>query len=760
MIHLQILLILLAFLQNFGVVDAIKFRDCWLLFGGVDDVGFTHATNKARLEIYHYLIDKYPNITFESIAYQNTFFMSELEREAIINQSISDRCNFIYGASMGIFNDREVEYATMFPNISFGYFTDIVRVYPDIPPNLIEYGNLNWFDSGFVAGAVAASTSQTCSMFMTAFELSATAWEHTMGFAIGYHWLKPHQEVHIVTMDSYYRPEAEVIAAQQLIEKTGCDVLGRHTDPNDVDKYILTLGGKVLSMARYVDMSTFVGDTAFSSMVLNFFDFLAPSVESAFLGALSGEGGAMYELNKTGKPMQVPIFNFALSPFTSNVDQKLATETEIAAWEHLATGYSACGQKWRINGEELYPMEGSTCHNISKIKPISYIDLPNVTYYDSFEDGGAICGAGRYYVYQDDLSVSCLPCPENTFQADTGRADKECLPCSNGTISAPGSSLCKVYVEKNLKQLGAVRYYGFISAILVVATSAIFAAWVHMHKDSSIVRSSQPLFLYIFCLGTFTMGASIIPLTIDDSIVNNTGCNIACISFPWIIALGFCTTFSALFSKIWRINQIFKAAASFQRVVIREKDVMVPLVVMISLNIFLLLLWTLIDPPTWNRIEISDGFSYGTCWSRTGNASIVLMSLLAVLNLLAVAVANIQAYQTRSLSDEYSESQCIALAMALILQLFVVGIPLAIIVRTDPSAFFFILVSIVFITSMSLLLLIFVPKMIKLAEEQNPNRSFLDVFASLRRSCPARISVKQKTNSNELQVIETGSGKI
>jgi len=75
---------------------------------------------------------------------------------------------------------------------------------------------------------------------MTAFELSATAWEHTMGFAVGYHWLKPHQEVHIVTMDSYYPPEAEVIAAQQLIEKMGCDVLGRHTDPNDVDKHILT----------------------------------------------------------------------------------------------------------------------------------------------------------------------------------------------------------------------------------------------------------------------------------------------------------------------------------------------------------------------------------------------------------------------------------------------------------------------------------------------------------------------------------------
>lgn len=68
-------------------------------------------------------------------------------------------------------------------------------------------------------------------------------------------------------MDSYYNPPAEVLAAQLLVEDKGCDVLGRHTDPNDVDKYIFALNGRALSIARYVDMSTFVGDTVFTSQV-------------------------------------------------------------------------------------------------------------------------------------------------------------------------------------------------------------------------------------------------------------------------------------------------------------------------------------------------------------------------------------------------------------------------------------------------------------------------------------------------------------
>ena len=61
--------------------DGVRvFRDCWLLFGNVDDVGWTHAHNVARRDIHLYLREKYPESDFESIATPNTFFMTEIGR--------------------------------------------------------------------------------------------------------------------------------------------------------------------------------------------------------------------------------------------------------------------------------------------------------------------------------------------------------------------------------------------------------------------------------------------------------------------------------------------------------------------------------------------------------------------------------------------------------------------------------------------------------------------------------------------------------
>ena len=240
----------------------MTFRDCWLLFGGVDDVGWTHATNLGRLEINQHLRNKYPQDTFETVAYPNTFFMSEADREVLINQTIADGCNFIVAGSDNILNGKHNEYAQEFPNISFARFTAAPDLEDKNPINLVEFGG-DWLSPSFVAGAVAATTSSTCAGFINALETAQSTWAHAMGFALGYHWIKPDQQVNIVTMDSYFNPDAEVVAAQQLVQLKGCDVIGRHTDPNAVDQWILTLSGQALSIARYVDMSTFVGDTVF-----------------------------------------------------------------------------------------------------------------------------------------------------------------------------------------------------------------------------------------------------------------------------------------------------------------------------------------------------------------------------------------------------------------------------------------------------------------------------------------------------------------
>lgn len=121
---------------------------------------------------------------------------------------------------------------------------------------------------------------------------------------------------------------------------------------------------------------------------------------------------------------------------------------------------------------------------------------------------------------------------------------------------------------------------------------------------------------------------------------------------------------------------------------------------------------TAIGPPQWQRVQTSDNNSFGTCWRHESAASRVFLILIATVNLAAVVLANIQAFKARGISDEYSESKYIGVAMAGMLQVFLVGVPVLFLVGENPPAFVLVCSSIIFLVSMSLLLLIFVPKIL------------------------------------------------
>jgi len=798
----------------------LTFRDCWLLFGNVDDVGWTHAHNSARKAINKYLREKYTNVVFESFATPNTFFMSEKEREDLIKEYIQNlRCDYIWSSSGPILNGNDIKYANEFTNISWSTFpnTDTVNFDEDgtKPLNLVEFW-ARWLKPGFITGAVAASLlldddgTPSCAGFINAFE-AASPWEHVTGFALGYHWYMKKQNVtrngggavHVVTMNSYYSPETEVVAAQQLIEKMGCRLIVTHTDPNTVDQYVYGLRNKnnadnmkVMSMSKYIDMSLFVGDTVVTSLVFDLFESASPDIESAFLSKLAAHErknknhhlsidntydnnttttttnnnnkteyltGAMYDLkyynvvddgdgnsnsNSDGEK-QPPTRSSAiveveldmnLSPITSFVDEKKAESVAREAKEYLMDHNPLCGLKWKLNRESV--VMDDMIPNFASVEEcmlrtnystpeeiVSYVDFaPNddkVIYYDTpFLDGVILCDPGTYYEYNDtDLSLSCVQCPMNTYSDKTnGRIGSSCVPCTNGTESATeiGSTFCTPSLDQDLNLLGSgIHYYGYLLTILISILLIGFAVTVFVYRKRRVIRVSQPLFLLLICFGTFLMGLSIIPLFIDDSIASQELCNAACISFPWLLVLGFSSSFAALFSKIWRINQIFSAAKSMKKITVRAKDVMIPFTGLMSLNIVLLLCWTLLSPPQYERVVISEVESYGTCWYTWTKESIGFVAILLIVNGSAVILANVQAYRARFLSDEFSESRYIALIMVVFLQVIVLAIPLLFLVVENPTAFYFLFSTLILIISTSLLLLIFVPKLKQMKKNKN-----------------------------------------
>ena len=150
------------------------------------------------------------------------------------------------------------------------------------------------------------------------------------------------------------------------------------------------------------------------------------------------------------------------------------------------------------------------------------------------------------------------------------------------------------------------------------------------------------------------------------------------------------------------------------------RDVVIPLLVILTLNLIILICWTTLAPlkytrashdgtDPWNRV-IS---TYGSCGEHEHISSAPFIALLAVLNMCALIIANVQAYRTRMIKTEFSESKYIAIALASMAQAGIVGVPLLFLVGDQPRANFVVRVLLVFVTCSAILVLIFVPKILK-----------------------------------------------
>lgn len=214
-------------------------------------------------------------------------------------------------------------------------------------------------------------------------------------------------------------------------------------------------------------------------------------------------------------------------------------------------------------------------------------------------------------------------------------------------------------------------------------------------------------------VGTIIMALAIVTMSIDDDNASSEAADKACMATPWLASMGFIISFSALFSKIWRVTKIFQNP-QFRRITVTETDVLVPFAVLFTLNFALLLAWTLVDPFRYERVPV-DGANpfntYGAC--RFENDSTIGFAIgVLVVNFGAILLACIEAYRARRISDEFSESKWVGITIVSWLQVVVVGMPVMFLVKENPMATYMLETTMIFVVCMSLLLFIFVPKII------------------------------------------------
>jgi ABC-type sugar transport system substrate-binding protein len=306
-------------------------------------------------------------------------------------------------------------------------------------------------------------------------------------------------------------------------------------------------------------------------------------------------------------------------------------------------------------------------------------------------------------------------------------------------------------VDQNF--VGNYRILGYVLFCILASLSIVVMAWVLMKRKTYIVRASQPIFLIVVAVGALIMSSSIIPIGFDNENYSVGACSAACIATPWLLSIGFSTVFSALFSKLWRINRVVESAQRFNKQVVTVRDVILPFCLLMVANLIILICWTVVAPleyvrrddlgtDPWNRV-IS---SYGTCMTREGQRSVPFVSALVAVNLGALLFANIQAYKARSIQSEFSESKYIALVVAGMMQVSLVGLPVLLLTVDNPPVYYLLRILLVFVITLAIIGLIFVPKMLHKPKENG--RQVVVSYGTPSADGGATSTLSRVSNSN------------
>ena len=188
-------------------------------------------------------------------------------------------------------------------------------------------------------------------------------------------------------------------------------------------------------------------------------------------------------------------------------------------------------------------------------------------------------------------------------------------------------------------------------------------------------------------------------------------------------------------------------------------------------NIIVLLCWTWLAPlhferhaasgtDNWNQVNKSYvGVCVGTPTDGNGGGatSLPFLLIIGVINISTLLIANIQAYQARTIHVEYSESRYIAMAMVILLITLIMGVPIITLFQYDqPQATFIVFTILIFVTCISILLLIFVPKIQYMQKIKDTSRD----SALSRRGSALYASTNASMSQSRMLTIPYGDPRL
>lgn len=254
-------------------------KAAWVYIGPVGDAGWTFAHDQGRKAVEAEFGDKVKTTFVEKVPYA--------DGERVIRDLAAQGNKIIFATSFG-YMDAMLKVASEFPDVKFEHATGYKTA-----PNMRVY-DARFYHDAYVSGVIAGGMTKTNTLgFVASFPIPEVL-RNINAFTLGAQSVNPKIKTRVVWVNSWFDPEKEGAAAQELINK-GADVLLQNTDSTAVLQTAEKAGKFAFGWDS--DMSSYAPKAHLASNIVDWGPYYKKSVKEVMDGTWKGEQRTIW-----GKP--------------------------------------------------------------------------------------------------------------------------------------------------------------------------------------------------------------------------------------------------------------------------------------------------------------------------------------------------------------------------------------------------------------------------------------------------------------------------
>lgn len=193
-------------------------KAAWVYIGPVGDAGWSFAHDQGRKAVEEAFGDRVQTTFVEKVAYGDS--------ERVFRDLASQGNKVIFATSFG-YMDPMLKVASEFPDVKFEHATGYKTA-----PNMNVY-DARFYHDAYVSGILAGGMTKTNRLgFVASFPIPEVL-RNINAYTLGAQSVNPKVRTRVVWIGSWFDPEKESAAAQELINQ-GADVLLQNTDSTAV----------------------------------------------------------------------------------------------------------------------------------------------------------------------------------------------------------------------------------------------------------------------------------------------------------------------------------------------------------------------------------------------------------------------------------------------------------------------------------------------------------------------------------------------